>query len=136
MKIRMLLWSGLSASVVMLAGGAALSGPPTPIDNRLLDYDQATRQLHGLPPSPANPAIYLHEPSTKHLLADLTKFAPPDPCYPLAEAWNLTVQYDQRYGVTSTFVFDTLLTIMSDFSCHAGVTSTGGTLNTIGPTSN
>ena len=133
MKIRMLLWSGLSASAVMLVAGAAFSG--SPVDNRLVDYDTTTHQLSAYPSGGAL-TVYLHEATTKHLLADLTKYAPPDPCVPVAEAWNLTVQFDQRYGITSTFVFDVLLTVMSELQCHAGVTSTSGTLSTIGPAAN
>jgi hypothetical protein len=126
MKIRMLLWSGLSASVVMLAGGAAFSGgPPTTSDNRLVDYDQSTRELSGYPAGGAL-TTYLHQATTVHAVADLTHYAPPDPCIPIAELWNLTVQDDARFGVTSTFVFDVLLGLMSDLQCHASVTSTTG----------
>jgi hypothetical protein len=138
MKIRMLLWSGLSASVVMLAGGAAFSGGPTTSDNRLVDYDQKTRQLSAYPTGGAL-TTYLHQPTTVHALANLTAFAPPDPCIPIVEAWNLTVQDDARFGVTSTFVFDVLLTLMSDLQCHASVTSTSGApqpIVTITPTDN
>jgi len=125
MKIRMLLWSGLSASAVMLAGGAALSGGATTSTNLLVDYNQTTRELHAYPAGKAL-TTYLHEATTQHLASDLTRFAPPDPCRPIAEAWNLTVQYDERFGVTSTFIFDLLLTVMSDFQCHASVTNTNG----------
>lgn len=126
MKIRMLLWSGLSASTVMLAGGAALSGGATTSTNLLVDYDQKTHELSAYPTG-GGLTLYLHQPTTVHLPGDLTHFAPPDPCRPIAEIWNLTVQDDARFGVTSTFVFDLLLTLMSDFQCHASVTSTTGT---------
>ncbi|HEY3822248.1 MAG TPA: hypothetical protein VGL81_34020 [Polyangiaceae bacterium] len=126
MKIRMLLWSGLSASAVMLVGGAALSGGATTSTNLLVDYDQQTRQLSAYP-SGGNLTVYLHQPTTVHLAGNLKNYAPPDPCRPIAELWNLTVQDDQRFGVTSTFVFDALLTIMSDLQCKATVTSTNGT---------
>jgi len=138
MKIRMLLWSGLSASVVMLAGGAAFSGGPTTSDNRLVDYDQKTRQLSAYPTG-GSLTTYLHEPATIHGLANLANYAPPDPCIPIVEAWNLTVEDDARFGVTSTFVFDVLLTLMSDLQCHASVTSTSGApqpIVTITPTDN
>ena len=50
MKIRMLLGSGLAASAVMLAAGAAFSGgPATTTDNRLVDFDQSTGELSGYP---------------------------------------------------------------------------------------
>ncbi|HEX3344990.1 MAG TPA: hypothetical protein VHS09_10480 [Polyangiaceae bacterium] len=125
MKIRMLLWSGLSASAIVLAGGAALSGGATTSNNLLVDYDQKTHQLSAYPAGAAL-TTYLHQPTTVHLAGNLTKFAPPDPCRPIAELWNLTVQDDERFGVTSTFIFDALLTIMSDLQCHATVTSTTG----------
>jgi len=136
MKIRMLLWSGLSASVVMLAGGAAFSGGATTSDNLLVDYDQATRQLSAYP-SGGGLTTYLHQPTSVHAPGNLTNFAPPDPCRPIVEIWNLTVEDDARFGVTSTFVFDALLTVMSDLQCHATVTSTNGSpapIVTITPT--
>jgi hypothetical protein len=138
MKIRMLVWSGLSASVVMLAGGAAFSGGPTTSDNRLVDYDQKSRELSAYPAGGAL-TTYLHQATTVHALANLSHYAPPDPCIPLATLWNLTVQDDSRFGVTSTFVFDVLLTLMSDLQCRATVTSTSGApqpIVTITPTNN
>jgi hypothetical protein len=138
MKIRMLVWSGLSASVVMLAGGAAFSGGPTTSDNRLVDYDQKSRELSAYPAG-GSLTTYLHQPATVHALANLSHYAPPDPCIPLATLWNLTVQDDSRFGVTSTFVFDVLLTLMSDLQCRATVTSTSGApqpIVTITPTNN
>jgi hypothetical protein len=125
MKIRMLPWSGLSASVVMLAAGAAFSGGATTSENMLVDYVQATRHLSAYPAGHSSPTTYLHDPGAVHALANLSHFAPPDPCFPLANAWNLTVEFDQHYGVTSTFVFDVLLTVMSDLQCHATVTASG-----------
>src|ERR1700726_3449134 len=108
MKIRMLLWSGLSASAVTLAAGAALSGPAaTSPNNRIVDFNQSTGELNAYVPA-GSLATYLHQPTTTHLLSDLTKYAPPDPCRPISEIWNLTVQYDQRFGVRSTFIFDAL----------------------------
>jgi len=130
MKIRMLLWSGLSASAIMLAGGAAFTGGATTSDNLLVDYNQKTRELSAYPTGGAL-ATYLHQPTTVHLAGNLTHFAPPDPCRPIAELWNLTVQDDERFGVTSTFIFDALLTIMSDLQCHATVTSTNGAVQPI-----
>jgi hypothetical protein len=125
MKIRMLLWSGLSASAVTLAGGAAFSGGASTSDNLLVDYDQTTRQLSAYPAGAAL-TTYLHQPTTVHAAGNLSKYAPPDPCKPIAELWNLTVEDDARFGVQSTFIFDALLTIMSDLQCHATVTSTTG----------
>ena len=125
MKIRMLPWSGLSASAVLLAAGAAFSGGATTSNNMLVDYVQATRHLSAYPAG-GGLTTYLHDPAAIHGLANLSHFAPPDPCFPLANAWNLTVEFDQRYGVTSTFVFDVLLTVMSDLQCHATIASTSG----------
>lgn len=131
MKIRMLLGSGLAASVVMLAAGAAFSGgPATTTDNRLVDFVQSTGELTGVVAG-GNALTYLHNAETQHLLANLTSFLPPDPCIPLAEAWNATVNYDTRFGVRSTFVFDVLLTFMADLQCRATVTSTTGTTRPI-----
>ena len=131
MKIRMLPWSGLSASAVLLAAGAAFSGGPTTSDNLLVDYVQATRHLSAYPAGHSSPTTYLHDPGAIHGLANLSHFAPPDPCFPLANAWNLTVEFDQQYHVRSTFVFDVLLTVMSDLQCHATVTSTSGAVQPI-----
>jgi hypothetical protein len=131
MKIRMLPWSGLSASAVLLAAGAAFSGGATTSDNTLVDYVQATRHLSAYPAGQSSPTTYLHDPAAVHALANLTRFAPPDPCLPLANAWNLTVEFDQHYGVTSTFVFDVLLTVMSDLQCHATIASTSGAVQPI-----
>ncbi|HEY8039439.1 MAG TPA: hypothetical protein VIF15_06580 [Polyangiaceae bacterium] len=118
-------WSGLTASAVMMATGLAFSGGTTTSDAQLMDFNQATGELWAYPDGQAL-STYLHEPRTRHVLADLARFAPPDPCRPLAEAWNFTVRYDQRFGVRSTFVFDVLLVTMAEFQCRATVTSVAG----------
>jgi hypothetical protein len=126
MKIR-ILWSGLAASAVMLVAGAAFSGGPA-VDNRLFSFDPPTGHLTGLPlVTGGTLTTYLHDHSTLHVTADLTKFLPPDPCGPIARIWNDTVRYDTRHDVTSTYVFELLLTIMSDLQCRASVTSVAGT---------
>ena len=135
MKIHAL-WSGLAASAVMLVAGAAFSGG-TGVDNRLFAYDQATGHLTGLPLVTGGVlTTYLHDATTVHVAADLTKFLPPDPCLPVADAWNATVRYDERHHRTSTFVYDALLVLMSDLQCRASVTSISGTpapITVIGP---
>jgi hypothetical protein len=130
MKIRMLLWSGLCASGAMLATGAAFSGGTTTNDNRLVDFNQSTGELSAYPAG-GSLSTYLHRPTTVHLPGNLGRYTPPDPCRPLAEAWNFTVEYDEHRGVTSTYVFEALLTLMSDLQCHATVTSTSGSPNPI-----
>jgi hypothetical protein len=125
MKTR-LLWSGLVASAVVLATGTAFSGGAGTSDNLLVDFNQATGELLGYP-NGGGLTTYLHTPQTHHVIADLSHFAPPDPCRELAHTWNKVVRWDERKNVTSTFVFEVLLTLMSDYQCHATVTSIDGT---------
>jgi hypothetical protein len=126
MKIRML-WSGLAASAVLLAAGTALpGGTASTTENQLVDFNQSTGELWAYPTGKPI-TTYLHGKHTVHALADLSRFLPPDPCMGLAQAWNATVAYDDGHQVRSAFVFEVLLTLMSDFQCRATVTSTNGT---------
>ena len=129
MKIHVLL-SGLAAGAVMLSAGAAFSGGSTTAKARLVDFDPSTGHLSAYPTGGAL-TTYLHDGKTVHAMADLTKLTPPDPCHGLAAAWNATVVYDTRHDVTSTFIFEALLSVMSDFQCSASVTSTSGSPNPI-----
>ncbi|HEY1696258.1 MAG TPA: hypothetical protein VGG39_29030 [Polyangiaceae bacterium] len=130
MKIHILLSCGLAASALLFASDAAYSGGSTTNDNMLVDYDQSNKQLTGIPPTGVI-TTYLHDATAVHEVADLASFLPPDPCIPTAEAWNLTVAYDERHHTTSTFVFDVLLEIMSNLKCSTRITSTSGTPNPI-----
>jgi hypothetical protein len=121
MKARMM-WSVLAASAVMLAAGTAFSGGGVTTDNELVDFDRTTGELWAYP-SGQPLATYLHRPDTVHVLADLSRFTPPDPCRELAHTWNQVVKFDTHKHVTSTVIFEILLTLMSDFQCRANVTS-------------
>jgi len=127
------LWSGLAASAVILVAGTAFSGGG--IVNELISFDETTGALAAYPAGSQSPATYMHRPSTIHL-PSVGVFTPPDPCTGLADAWNLTVKYDERHDTNSRFVFEALLTVMSDFQCHATVTTAtnGVDLVTIAPT--
>ena len=133
MKIQKLLWSGLSASAVLLVAGSALpGGTAATTHNQLTNFDQSSGELWAYPLDAAGKplpiATYLHDANTLHGLADLTKFTPPDPCRGLTEAWNATVRYETQHegqnARPTQFVFEVLLTLMSDFQCRATVTST------------
>jgi hypothetical protein len=144
MKIRML-WSALAASSVLLVAGTALpGGPMATTNNELVDYNQQTGELWAYP-SGQGLATYLHDGKTVHVAADLTHFLPPDPCFGLAHAWNNAVAWEDRNAgeknhVAVKFVFEVLLTLMSNFQCRASVTSsTNGSpqpIVVIAPTSN
>ncbi|MGH7297308.1 MAG: hypothetical protein ACRELB_20390 [Polyangiaceae bacterium] len=137
MKIHGLL-GGLAAGAVMLAAGAAFSGGSTTTKARLMDFDPSNGHLMAYPSGGAL-TTYLHDGATQHGLANLTKLTPPDPCHGLAAAWNATVRYDDRHGVNSTFIFEALLQVMSDFQCSATVTSVSGSpqpIVIISPTAN
>jgi hypothetical protein len=114
------IWSSLAASAIVLVTGTAFSGGGTTSINQLVDFDQATGILSAYPANQPL-ATYLHRSTTIHL-PSIGSFTPPDPCTGLADAWNFTVEYDKRRDTNSTFVFEALLTIMSDFQCHASVT--------------
>ena len=121
MKIR-IVSGGLAAAAVMLASGAAFSGGVITNPAQLVSFDRTTNELWALPDGQPLQS-YLNQTFTSYLAADLRAFEPPNPCYPPAEAWNFTVEFDQRYHVQSTFVFELLLGVMSDLGCNANVTS-------------
>jgi len=120
MKIRFV--SGLAAGAVLLISGAALSGGVVTNSATLVNYDQTTSELWALP-SGQPLASYLNQQFTSYLAADLTAYAPPDPCLPPAAAWNFTVAYDQRHHTHSTFIYNVLLTVQADLGCGAKVTA-------------
>ncbi len=124
MKVRYA-WSVLAATATLLVSGAAFSGTATTTRNVLMDFDRSTGELWAYPQGQPL-TTYLSSATTQHLAGDLSTFLPPDPCFPLARAWNFTVRFDSRHHVRSAFVFEELLSTMSDFRCHATVTSTTG----------
>jgi hypothetical protein len=140
MKMR-IVWfaSGLVASAVLLASGAAFStNPPPPAPatttvNQLVDYVRNTGELWGVPQvGGGNAKVYLHDATTVHLPGPVPVlpgpvYYPPDPCIPIGEMWNRTVQFDDRHHTTSPVVYDVLLSLMADFQCSATITATSGT---------
>jgi hypothetical protein len=124
MKMRSLV-STLAAGAVLMVAGVAFSGGTSTTPAQLVSYDRASSTLWALP-SGQPLSSYLNQKVTTYIEADITRFEPPDPCVPAVEAWNFTVKYDAATGQKSTFVFDLLLTAMSDLSCHATVTSVPG----------
>jgi hypothetical protein len=114
--------SVLAASAVLLVSGAAFSGAHVTTVDQLLDYNTSTGELWAYPQG-GSLATYLHSTTTQHRIANLEPFLPPDPCLPLARAWNFVVRYDIHHHVQSTYVFDILLARMSEFQCHASVTT-------------
>jgi len=137
MKIRLV--SGLAAGAVLLISGAALSGGTATHATKLVNYDEATRELWAIP-SGQPLTSYLNRQLTVYLEADLALYEPPDPCIPVVEAWNFTVKYDAAHHTKSTFVYDVLLAAQANLGCGAKVTSlTSGTpypLVAIRPTAN
>jgi hypothetical protein len=132
-----ILLGGLAATAVLLISGVAVSGNQQTTLDLLEDFDTQTHVLWAYPQGQQIAQDYLHDAATEHLLANLSKLHPPNPCFPLAVGWNLTVEFDEKYGVKSTFVFEFLMTLMSANQCSATITSTGGspaTMNQIGPT--
>ncbi len=119
------LWSALVASAVVLATGTGITAGGTTTNNQLVDFNQQTGELWGYPTGQPL-ATYLHGPQTVHLQADLTRFAPPDPCRVFAQIWNDTIKFDDKHGVESTQVFNVLLTLQSDFQCSASINSDNG----------
>lgn len=118
---------GLAATTVMLAAGVAFSGGVATSPAALVSFDRGTGELWAVPSGQA-PTPYLTQKLTSYIAADLASFEPPDPCLPPARVWNFMVEYDQRTGRKSTFVFELLLGLMSDLACNASVTSlTSGT---------
>jgi hypothetical protein len=87
-----------------------------------MDFNMNTGELWAYPKGQSL-ATFIHTTSTQHPLAQLSTFLPPDPCLPLARAWNFTAEFDIRFDVRSPRVFEALLNAMSTFRCHAQVTS-------------
>jgi hypothetical protein len=114
--------SGLVASAVMLAAGAAFSGGITISSAQLVSFDRATNELTALP-SGAKLTTYLNQTFTSYVAADLRQFEPPDPCFPPVQAWNFMVKFDATYHVQSNFIFQLLLGQMSALGCNANLTS-------------
>jgi hypothetical protein len=121
MKMRSVV-STLAAGAVMMVAGAALSGGTATSPAQLVSFDRATSELWALPTG-LPLSSYLNQTFTTYRAANITSFEPPDPCVPAVKAWNFMVALDQRTGAKSTFVFELLLGVMSDLSCHATVTS-------------
>ena len=115
----------LAASAVLLVSGAAFSGGSATTIDELMDFNRETGELWAIPQGRPL-ATFIHSSTTRHLEVELSTFLPPDPCLPLASAWNFTVRFDARFHVKSTFVFELLLTTMSDFRCGAAITTGSG----------
>jgi hypothetical protein len=129
--------SMLVASAVTLVGGAAFSGGHTAAVNQLVDFDQSTGKLWAYPQNQSL-TTYQHMPTTRHLEADVVRFEPPDPCDELIHMWNYAVDYDRRYHLNSTPIFESLISLMASNKCSAVVTSTSGSpppIESIQPTS-
>jgi hypothetical protein len=107
---------------VLFVSGAAFSGGTTTTVAELMDFNVQTGELWAYPQGQSL-ATFIHTQTTQHPLAQLSTFLPPDPCLPLARAWNFTAQFDARFSRQSPRVFETLLNAMSTFRCHAQVTS-------------
>jgi hypothetical protein len=114
---------GAAVSAVLLVSGAAFSGGQTTSVDQLLDFDRATGELWASPPG-RSVAIYQHSVNTRHLVADLSRFLPPDPCTPLARVWNIAVAHEERTGRVNPVHFEVLLELMSRFQCSATITTT------------
>jgi hypothetical protein len=114
---------GTAVGAVLLFSGAAFSGGSTTSLDQLMDFDRTTGELlaypQGMPLS-----TFIHSANTLHLVADLSKFLPPDPCIPLARVWNRVVRIETRTGLRFPVVFEILLSLMSDLQCKASITTT------------
>ncbi len=120
------LLSGLAAGAVLLVSGAAFSGNQQTTLDQLQDFDQQLHVLWAYPQGQQIPQDYQHSQATVHLLANLAKLHPPEPCFPLVLAWDFQVRWDQHHGTNSTAVFEFLLTLMSALQCSAEITSASG----------
>jgi hypothetical protein len=116
-----------AVSAVLLVSGAAFAGGltlggSTASNDTLVDFNQSTGELWAVPPGKAV-ASFLHSPVTVHLIADLSRFLPPDPCLPLARAWNGAVRIEARTGLRFPIFFEIVLGLMSDLQCKATITT-------------
>jgi hypothetical protein len=114
---------GAAVGAVLLFSGAAFSGGGTTSHDKLMDFNRTTGELLAYPQGMAL-SSFLHNAETQHLLADLSRFLPPDPCTPLARVWNTVVRIETETGLRFPIVFDILLTLMSDRQCSATITTT------------
>jgi hypothetical protein len=118
---------GAAVSAVLLVSGAAVAGPltlggSTSSTDTLVNFDNSTGELWAQPPGRAV-AAFLHSSATLHLIADLSRFLPPDPCLPLARAWNAGVRIEERTGLLFPVYFEVVLGLMSDLQCKANITT-------------
>ena len=116
---------GVISGALMLVSGAAFSGGQTTTTDQLMDFDTSSGKLWAFPHGKGL-TTYLHKVETEHLAVELSRFLPPDPCLPIARAWNFTVQFDEKNRVRSTLVFEVLLVLLSDFQCRATIVNTDG----------
>jgi hypothetical protein len=118
-----MLLGGLAASAVMLVAGTAFSGGnAATTDNELVDFNQKTGELWAFPQGQSM-QLYLHSHHSRHAVADLSRYLPPDPCLPIAEVWNELVATETNNGIRNVVVFGALLQLMTRFQCRASVTS-------------
>jgi hypothetical protein len=113
--------AGLLLSGAAFAGGLTLGGSRSSTD-KLVTFNQSTGELRAEPPGQAI-VTFLHSSETQHLIADLSRFLPPDPCLPLARTWNVAVGIEDRTGLRFPIFFDFLLILMSDLQCNATITT-------------
>jgi hypothetical protein len=116
-----------AVSAALLLSGATFAGPlnlggTTSSTDKLLDFNQSTGELWAAPPGSVV-TTFLHSPATLHVIADLAHFLPPDPCLPLARAWNVAVGIEERTGLRFPVFFDVMLLLMSDRQCSATITT-------------
>ena len=112
----------LAAGAVLFAAATGLTSDRETRRTTLADYDMQSGELWAYRPN-GTLTTYLNQATTEYLEADLSSYEPPDPCLRLADAWNRTVEYDQKHGKTSTQMFDRLLEAMSARGCSADLTS-------------
>jgi hypothetical protein len=114
---------GAAVGAVLLFSGAAFSGGPTVSLDKLMDFNQSTGELLAYPQG-LGLSAFIHSPVTQHLIADLSKFLPPDPCTPLARIWNAGVRIEERTGLRFPVFFEFILVLMTDAQCKATITTT------------
>lgn len=119
-------WFGLIvATFVMTASGAAFSGNPTlqsPV--QVLDFDESTQVLYGLPPG-QNAHAYLHTDQSVWLFSTPIQEYPSGPCRGIAVEWNRQVEFAADHGVDlevrQSFIH--LMLRMADHSCNTAISS-------------